>query len=209
MKKLLLTTGMFCFILPAFAQETQTAAPVKQNAYLAFRLGSSRMNMKMDDEKEKKSVFSLSGALGTKINTDLRAELEIMTYGDYEETEADGTDLFEYKHSAVNFSLNLLKDFDIGKAKPYLGGGVGFGIFYDELKYDYTIAAWRYWGKRSENNAVFSANVQAGMAIAVTDTVLLDVNARYTYFGDYKVFDRSVKMENKAVNLTAGLRLNF
>ncbi|MBR1944746.1 MAG: outer membrane beta-barrel protein, partial [Alphaproteobacteria bacterium] len=133
MKKILLTTAaVLCFALPATARETETAAPVKQNAYLAFRLGGSRMNMKMDGEKENKSVFSLSGAIGTKIADGVRAELEVMTYGNYEETEIDGTDRYEYKHGVTNFSLNVLKDFDAGKIKPYVGGGLGFALFHDE-----------------------------------------------------------------------------
>ena len=210
MKKLLLTTAaILCFALPARAQETETAAPVKQGAYLAFRLGGSRMNMKMDGGKENKSVFSLSGAIGTKITSDVRAELEIMTYGNYEETEIDGTDRFDYERSAVNFSVNVLKDFDAGKIKPYVGGGLGFAMFYDELKYDITVGLGRYRGERSENNTVFSANVQAGLAMAVTDIVSVDFNARYTYFGNYKFFDDTVKMENKALNFTVGLRIDF
>ena len=61
MKKLLLTTAaVLCFAVPAFAQETETTAPVKQNAYLAFRLGASRMNMKYDGEKVNKNVIQLS-----------------------------------------------------------------------------------------------------------------------------------------------------
>lgn len=210
MKKMLLTTAaVLCFALPATAQETETAAPVKQNAYLAFRLGGSRMNMKMEGEKENKSVFSLSGAIGTKIADGVRAELEVMTYGNYEENERDGTDRFDYKHSAVNFSLNVLKDFDVGKVKPYIGGGLGFAVFHDELKYDYTDGIWHYWGKRNENNTVFSANVQAGIAIPVTEVVSVDFNARYTYFGNYKFFDDALKMENKAANFTVGIRLDF
>ena len=210
MKKLLLTTAaILCFALPARAQETETAAPVKQNAYLAFRLGASRMNMKYDGEKVNKNSLSLSGAIGTQIAPEIRAELEIMTYGEYKETEIDGTDRFDYKRDAVNFSVNVLKDFDAGKIKPYIGGGLGFAIFHDELKYDFTAGIWHYWGYRKENNTVFSANVQAGLALALTDVVSVDVNARYTYFGNYKFFDNTLKMENRADNMTAGLRINF
>ncbi|MBO4519806.1 MAG: porin family protein [Alphaproteobacteria bacterium] len=210
MKKLLLTTAVvLCFATPAFAQNTETTVPTKQNAYLAFRLGGSRMNMKYDGEKVNKNSLSLSGAIGTQIAPEIRAELEIMTYGEYKETEIDGTDRFDYKRDAVNFSVNVLKDFDAGKIKPYIGGGLGFAIFHDELKYDFTAGIWHYWGYRKENNTVFSANVQAGLALALTDVVSVDVNARYTYFGNYKFFNDALKMENKATNFTAGIRLDF
>ena len=216
MKKLLLTTAaVLCFAAPAFAQNTETTVPTKQNAYLAFRLGGNRMKINYNGAKVNKNSLSLSGAIGTKITSDVRAELEIMTYGNYEETEINGTDRFDYKRDAVNFSVNILKDFDVGtgadagKIKPYIGGGLGFAVFHDELKYDFTAGIWHYWGYRKENNTVFSANVQAGLAFALTDAVFVDVNARYTYFDKYKFFDNTLKMENRAVNMTAGLRINF
>lgn len=209
MKKLLLTTfaSVICLAFPAAAQET--AAPVKQDAYLSVRMGASRMNMKMDGEKENKNVFSLSGAIGKEIASGLRAELELTAYGDYEENESEGSDTFKYTHNAVNFSLNVLKDFDAGKIKPYVGGGLGFAVFSDELKYDFTDSGVHYWGKQDETNTVFSANIQAGVQLPVTDFLSVDVNARYTYFDDYKVLDDDLKMENNAVSLTAGVRLNF
>ena len=210
MKKSLLTTvAVLCFAMPAFAQDTETTAPVKQNAYLSFRLGGNRMKMKYDGEKVSKSSLSLSGAIGTQIVPEVRAELEILTFGEYKETEIYGTDRFDYKRDAVNFSVNILKDFDVGKIKPYIGGGLGFAIFNDEVKYDFTAGIWHYWGYRKENNTVFSANVQAGLAFALTDAVSVDVNARYTYFDNYKFFNDALKMENRAVNMTAGLRINF
>ncbi|MBR1777731.1 MAG: porin family protein [Alphaproteobacteria bacterium] len=214
MKKILLTTAaVLCFALPAFAQEItkeqETTAPMLQNSYLAVRLGGSRLNMKMNGEKEDDTVFSLSAAIGTKIADGVRAELEAMTYGTYEETEIDGTDYYNYKHSAVNFSINVLKDFDFGKMKPYIGAGVGFAVFYDELKYDFTDSGWHYWGSNKENNSVFSANLQAGFAFAIAEKVSIDVNARYTHFSSYKFFEDTLKIENKAVNFTAGLRLDF
>ena len=90
-----------------------------------------------------------------------------------------------------------------------VGGGLGFALFHDELKYDFTSGLTHYWGERKENNTVFSANVQAGLALTVTDIVSVDFNARYTYFGNYKLFDDTLKMENKALNFTAGIRLDF
>ena len=209
MKKLLLTTfaSVIGLAFPAAAQET--IAPVKHDAYLSVRMGASRMNMKMDGEKENKNVFSLSGAIGKEIASGLRAEFELTTYGEYEENETDGSDSFKYTHNAVNFSLNVLKDFDAGKIKPYVGGGLGFAVFSDELKYDFTDSGVHYWGKQDETNTVFSANIQAGVQLPVTDFLSVDVNARYTYFDDYKVFDDTLKMENNAVSLTAGVRLNF
>jgi len=209
MKKLLLTTfaSVICLAFPATAQET--TVPIKHDAYIAFRVGGSRMNMKMDGEKENQTVFSLSGAIGKKIASNLRGELELMTYGNYEENDIDGTDSFKYKHSAVNFSLNVLKDFDAGIVKPYVGGGLGFAVFNDELTYDFTDSGMRFWGKRSENNTVFNANIQAGIQMPVTEVLSVDMNARYTYFSDYKFFDDALKIENKAISLTAGVRINF
>ena len=209
MKKILLTTAaVICLATPAFAQGTGTKAHAQQNnMYFTVRMGSSRLNLKLDEEKGHESLFMMSGAIGTKIAEDVRAEVEIMATEDFEKTEIDAGDRVEFKHSVGNFSLNVLKDFDAGQIKPYVGVGVGIGSFTDDVKYQ--IMGIR--GRKKVSNSVLSGNVQAGVSFALTDTISVDANARYTHFGNYKikVAGEETKMENRTTDLSIGLRFAF
>lgn len=209
MKKLLLTTAVvLCFAMPATAQEYGRKAPAKQNnAYFTVRMGGSRLNMKIDEDKGHKSLFMMSGAIGTKIASDVRAEIELMATNNFEKTEIAVGSRYEYKHGLGNISLNILKDFDAGAFKPYIGAGIGAASFTDE--FNYQVLAIR--GKKKETNTVLSGNVQAGLAVALTNTVSLDANARYTYFGNYeiKILGTEFKMKNNSTDLSVGLRFAF
>ena len=210
MKKLLLTTAaILCFAMPATAQEYGRKAPAAQqnNAYFTVRMGGSRLNMKIDQANGHKSLFMMSGAFGTKIAPDVRAEIELMATNNYEKTQTNAVSRYEYKHGVGNLSLNILKDFDAGQIKPYVGVGIGAGSFTDE--FDYQVLAIR--GKKKETNTVLSGNVQAGVSVALTNTVSLDANARYTYFGNYeiKILGTEFKMKNNSTDLSVGLRFAF
>ena len=169
--------------------------------------------MKVNDRKENESLFMISGAVGTTIVPEMavRAELELTATGNYEETETIATDRLEYKHGLVNLSLNFLKDFDAGKIKPYIGVGAGIAVFHDEADYDIALLVGRLRGTKKESSAVLSGNVQGGIAISLTDSVLFDVNARYNHFGHYKfkVLNQENDMKNNSVDVTAGFRVHF
>ena len=213
MKKLLLATAaVLCFARPATAQEWEKKAPMEQkNSYFAFRMGGSHLNMKTEDEKEKKSLFMMSGAFGTKIYPDVRVEVELTATDTFEKNENVVGGKFEYKHSVGNFSLNVLRDFDARKIKPYIGAGVGFGSFTDEIKRDQTVGFSHFRENKKVTTTVLSGNIQAGVTVALTDTVSVDANARYTHFGDYEVkfWGQKIKMKNNAVDMSVGLRFAF
>ena len=212
MKKIfLMTVSVLCFALPATAQETVSSA--KQNSYLTFRLGAGRMNMEVktrkDNDKENKTLLAISGAVGTTIADGVRAEVELMAFEKYEDKVIDGSGQYYYEQSVANISVNILKDFDAGKIKPYIGGGLGFAVFHDESEYNFMSGMIHYRGKWKDDNVTLSANIQAGLAMDVTDKVGIDVNARYTYFDSYECFNDAIKMKNQTLNFTAGLRFNF
>ena len=104
--------------------------------------------------------------------------------------------------------MNILKDFDAGFIRPYVGAGVGFGSFTDDVSYN--IAGF-VRGRKKFSNTVPSGNVQAGFAVALTDTVSLDANARYTCFGNYdiKILGNKFKMKNNTADVSIGLRFAF
>ena len=211
MKKFLSAAVIVCFTLPAKAQQET----VKSNSYLTFRAGANYTNVKVDGDKYHKTVPVVTAAVGTKQTGgnsgigDFRIEAELALFGNFKETELDGTDRIEYKQNAVNVSFNLLKDFKGENVTLYVGAGAGVAVFFDELKYDITVGARRYVGLEEKSNAVLNANLQAGLTFPVTDTVSFDVNARYTYFDTYKIFNDTIKIQNSAVNVSAGLRLAF
>lgn len=209
MKKLLLATAaVLCFARPATAEEWRNTPAQQKDSYFSVRMGASRLNVKMEREKEHKSLFMMSGAFGTKIAQDVRAEVEIMATNNLEKTEIGIGERYEYKHSVGNFSLNFLKDFDAGSVKPYVGAGVGFGSFTDDLNYN---IAGVVQGRKKVSNTVMSGNIQAGVAVPLTDTVSFDFNARYTCFGGYeiKLFGNKIKMKNNTADVSAGLRFAF
>ena len=66
-------------------------------------------------------------------------------------------------------------------------------------------------GRRKVTTTVLSGNVQAGVAVALTDTVSLDANARYTCYSDYevKILGEKIKMKNNTTDVSIGLRFAF
>lgn len=213
-KVLLMTAAVLCFALPANAQEAgrkTSADQQKSTSYLTVRMGSGRFHMRMDDDKQKTSLFLLQGAVGMEIAPGIRGEVELTASSAYKEKDVDPWDYMKSEHSVVNLSVNFLKDFDLGAVKPYVGVGVGAATFYDEIKYNLNMGLFRVRGTKNYAASVLSANAQAGLAFTLTDNIMLDANVRYTHFGNYKVkfFGEKTKMKNHSADATIGIRYNF
>ena len=213
-KVLLMTAAVLCFALPANAQEAGRKASAdqqKSTSYLTVRMGSGRFHMRSDDDKQNTSLFLLQGAVGMEIAPGIRGEVELTASSAYTEKDVDPLDYVKSEHSVVNLSVNVLKDFDLGAVKPYVGVGVGAATFYDEIKYNVDMGLFRVRGTKSEFASVLSANAQAGFAFTLTDKIMLDANVRYTHFGNYKVnfFGEKTKMKNHSADATIGIRYNF
>ena len=216
MKKFLLTTAaVLCLTLPANAQEAGKKAPAdqqKSTSYLTVRMGGGRFHMRVDDDKQNTSLFLLQGAVGMEIAPGIRGEVELTASANYETEDIDPFDYIKSEHSVVNLSLNVLKDFDLGTVKPYVGVGVGAATFYDEIKYNMDVlGVSRVRGTKNYTSSVLSANAQAGLAFTLTDNIMLDANVRYTHFGNYKnkFFGEKTKMKNHSADATIGIRYNF
>ena len=221
MKRIFLAIGVtMCMVSSAFAQEERIITSSYGN-YLTVRVGETNLStditLKYGNGKiwdKNKNIFSFVTAFGTYVRPDVRTEVEVMTIGKIKESYLDEFETDEVTHSGINFSLNFLKDFDLGKFKPYVGAGVGIAYFYDKIKYDYNDGYDHYWGGERETNFTFSTNLQTGIMIPVSDKISFDMNARYTYFSDYELFENSslfpnMDVKNKAVSVTAGLKFNF
>ena len=209
MKKLLLATAaVLCFAIPAKAQEWKKQTSAQQtNSYFAVRMGGSRLSIKVNEEKENKSLFVMSGAIGTTIAPDVRAELELMATDNFEKKETGVGERYAYKHGLGNLSINILKDFDAGRIKPYVGIGIGTASFTDDINYQVLGIRER----RKVTTTVLNGNIQAGVAVSLTDTISLDTNARYTCFGNYeiKILGNKLKMKNNTADVSVGLRFAF
>lgn len=209
-----MTAAVLCFALPANAQEAgrkATANQQKSTSYLTVRMGSGRFHMRTDDDKQNTSLFLLQGAVGMEIAPGIRGEVELTASDSYDSKDFNAGNLMEAEHSVVNLSLNVLKDFDLGIVKPYVGVGVGSATFYDEIKYNLNMGLFRLHGTKNYSSSVLSANAQAGLAFTLTDNIMLDANVRYTHFGNYKVkfFGEKTKMKNHSADATIGIRYNF
>lgn len=213
-KVLLMTAAVLCFALPANAQEAGRKASAdqqKSTSYLTVRMGSGRFHMRTDDDKQNTSLFLLQGAVGMEIAPGIRGEVELTASANYESEDIDPFEYMKSEHSVVNLSLNVLKDFDLGTVKPYVGVGVGSATFYDQIKYDLNMGLFRVRGTKNYSASVLSANAQAGLAFTLTDKIMLDANVRYTHFGNYKnkFFGEKTKMKNHSADATIGIRYNF
>lgn len=209
-----MTAAVLCFALPANAQEAGRKASAdqqKSTSYLTVRMGSGRFHMRTDDDKQNTSLFLLQGAVGMEIAPGIRGEVELTASANYESEDIDPFEYMKSEHSVVNLSLNVLKDFDLGTVKPYVGVGVGSATFYDQIKYDLNMGLFRVRGTKNYSASVLSANAQAGLAFTLTDKIMLDANVRYTHFGNYKnkFFGEKTKMKNHSADATIGIRYNF
>lgn len=96
---------------------------------------------------------------------------------------------------------------------PYIGGGIGFATLYlDDTFGTETNTGYRERLYRSDQDTVFAYQAGAGLEIALTKMLSLDIG--YRYFGTAKGnFNKSsfttTEMEFKSHNASIGIRLKF
>ena len=125
-----------------------------------------------------KDGFTIGGAFGGEVAPGLRAEQEF-SYLRHENRDtrfnvnaprlplSGDTDAF--------FILaNLWKDFDLGLASVYLGGGVGTAIL--GIDGQYTSGGVRGW---DDSSVAFAGQLGGGVRIGLTDRVALDAGYRF------------------------------
>lgn len=125
--------------------------------------------------------FAVGGAIGTRVNEWLRAELEVS----YDEVDADNfsgsnaTFAFSYSARGSVDALYILANvwFDVPldmPVQPYLGGGLGVGIVDANVK----VGPGGTFGP-NESDTGFAFQVGAGLRYAVTENINLDVGYRF------------------------------
>ena len=110
---------------------------------------------------------------------------------------------------ALAFMGNILVDMhNQSPITPYIGGGVGVAVVYQDDTYGTSeIDGARIRLYSSDEDAVFAFQVGAGLEIALTRILSLDLNYRYFRTTEASFIDNDLRFESH--NAAAGLRVSF
>lgn len=189
-KHLLTSVSITAFLLGASATHAADfeppASPILSNTYISifggytvapdagFTLESYTYDTSFKDG------FTVGGAYGGYLTPSLRGEVEL-SYQRY------STDLYTYYDgdaanqaggyvSSVNVLLNVWKDIDVGAAfTPYVGAGLGVGVGKMSIE-------WNDDGSDPDslgNRPGLATQLGAGVRMAVSDQVMIDVGYRF------------------------------
>lgn len=99
--------------------------------------------------------------------------------------------------SATSFMFNIWKDFELGKATPYVGGGFGF--------VEVEVSDSEFWS--SGIDTVVGYQLGTGVGLELKESLVLDLSYRYFFTSD--VTFEITEAEFSGHNLLAGVRLQF
>lgn len=147
-----------------------------------------------------------------------RPEIELGWNADLEKkgNDADTGDKEKIDVSSYSAFLNVYYDIHTGTVvTPYIGGGVGYA--HVKSKYTYRNDIFDDAADFKASSGTFAWNVGAGVAVALTDHLSLDVGYKFTDYGSvdktvsYPMWDEKQKFETElqAHEATIGLRLTF
>lgn len=128
-------------------------------------------------EKLKSNAF-VEGGAGCQFTENLRGDVTVGYR--FRSTLKDGFHSLDAKHSVLTGFANLYYDIaDFDGIVPYVGGGVGVAHHWiSDVKLPVNAG--------SGTHVSFAWNVQAGVAFAITETLMIDVGYRYTDLGKAK-----------------------
>ncbi len=157
--------------------------------------------------------FIVGGAIGTHINPNIRAEVEVS----YFENSVNQLD-FPYTPvsfsasghvSSVNVLVNVWHDFDMGGGfTPYIGGGAGVG-FVDAR------ASWASpFDELNGSDTGFAFQVGAGFQFDMTEMIAIDLGYRYRGVMDVTLPSDDLAQVNASTDIyghfvQAGLTINL
>ena len=147
------------------------------------------------------------GALGYSFGSGLRAEVEI----GYRRAEVDELERFELigRVSTISSMLNGIFDFEAGKLRPYVGGGLGIAHHEMDFQREIVISGSRFElrGTNSLSDTVLAYQAMIGVGYPLSDRA--DVHAGYRYFGTSKCEYDDTAVTYGAHNFEVGVRFRF
>ena len=151
--------------------------------------------------------MGILGALGYSFGSRLRAEVEI----GYRRTDIDELEPFDIdgRVDTLSFMLNGFFDFEAGKVRPYVGGGLG--IARQEMNFGGEIVInglrFKLRGPDFRSDTVFAYQAMIGVGYPLSDRA--DVHAGYRYFGTSKGDFDGIKATYGEHNFEVGVRFRF
>ena len=150
--------------------------------------------------------YTLGLAVGTEVFENLRGEIELSVIQSHPESFLGSPSSDDITSTGINLLGNLWYDIDTGSGfTPYVGGGLGVG--YTELTSDESD------DKYSATGLVYQLG--AGVKVAMTDSLALDLGYRYKVMpdapvsGDYVAPDTDITLDATSHIVQAGLTFTF
>ena len=174
-----------CIVAVVLAGTAANAEDEEYANYFEFQAGLSHIpNQTIDpggagiglgSVQTQEAGFHIGGALGRRITDLVRGEIAVT----YRETDIDQAGLTSGAQadgdlSLLAFMANGYVDFDLGPVKPWIGAGIGGGIYKIDVQQKVPGAF-----DIDDGDPVFVYNAMAGVALPVTEVFTLNVGYRY------------------------------